>query len=139
MQVFNARLAKIEDYCDPVTNRVKEMKARPAAIACKSVFLTTVRGGGRGDTLLSYFDHSTLIFRSIQLTVPFDSVPFCPSPEMHGKLMLYCITPDARNLWMVKLFYLNRDTVRVFSTGIKLKMVVVELRHEEVLESSRRF
>ena len=31
--MFNARLAKIEDYCDPVTNRVKEMKARPAAVA----------------------------------------------------------------------------------------------------------
>lgn len=31
--VFNARLAKIEDYCDPVSNRVKEMKARPAAVA----------------------------------------------------------------------------------------------------------
>ncbi|KAL5270438.1 hypothetical protein ACHWQZ_G001228 [Mnemiopsis leidyi] len=42
--VFNARLAKIEDYCDPVLNRVKEMKARPAAIAeLKNTFNMTVQ------------------------------------------------------------------------------------------------
>jgi hypothetical protein len=58
---------------------------------------------------------------------------------MHGKSMLYCITPDARNLWMVKLFYLNRDTVSVFETGIELKMVVVELLEKKVIESFRKF
>lgn len=31
--VFNARLAKIEDYCDPVMDRVKEMNGRAAAVA----------------------------------------------------------------------------------------------------------
>lgn len=31
--VFNARLAKIEDYCDPVMDRVKETAGRAAAIA----------------------------------------------------------------------------------------------------------
>ena len=65
MQVFNARLAKIEDYCDPVLNRVKEMKARPAAIAGKHVKLCVKHVRIKVNILLSLAKLLQLVRRTV--------------------------------------------------------------------------